>query len=122
MQTKLIDAVVLAENYKAIIEWYVSVFGLEVVEETEEGYRYTELGAAGELVVGIAVADEMNLKPTIPRNNSVILQVAVSDIHTCFKRVEDTCGEILFGPSQEGELVYGGVADPEGNQIWVVEG
>jgi predicted enzyme related to lactoylglutathione lyase len=122
MQTKLLNAVVLAENYEAIVEWYRNVFELEIISEINEDYRYTELGAAGKLVVGIALAEEMKLKPTSPRNNAVIVQVAVSDIHICFKRVEDTGGETLFGPSVEGELVYGGIADPEGNQVWVVEG
>lgn len=102
MQTKLLNAVVLAEDYDATVKWYVAVFGLEIIEETRADYRYTELGAAGEHVVGIAVAEEMKLKPTIPRNNAVIIKVAVSDIQVCFKRIEKYGGEILFGPSQEG--------------------
>ncbi len=122
MKTRLINAVVLAEDYKALVEWYVSVFELEIMEETREGYRYTELGAAGKLVIGIADTVEMGVKPTVPRNNSVIVQVAVSDISACFEKVKKYGDTVLFGPSVEGKLVYGGVADPEGNQIWVVKG
>ncbi|MCP4231639.1 MAG: hypothetical protein GY771_16025 [bacterium] len=122
MGTKLINAVVLAEDYRAIVDWYAAVFDLEILSEVDKGYRYTELGADGEMVVGLADTEEMGVKPTIPRNNSVVVQVEVSDIAGCLKRVDIYGGEILFGPSEEGELVYGGVADPEGNQIWVVEG
>jgi predicted enzyme related to lactoylglutathione lyase len=122
MQTKLINAVVLADDYDVLVKWYVAVFGLEVMSEVDADYRYAELGAGGEYVVGVAVAEEMGHTPTQPRNNTVIIQVEVSDIAVCFDRANEQGGTVLFGPSEEGELVYGGVADPEGNQIWVVEG
>ena len=50
------------------------------------------------------------------------IQIMVSDIQELFERVKNS-GKVLFGPTKEkdGDYVYGGIADPEGNQIWVVE-
>ena len=65
----------------------------------------------------------MGVKPPTPRNNTVIVQLSVSDISKLFAKVKETGGKILFGPSvdkKEGYL-YGGIADIEGNQIWIVE-
>lgn len=65
----------------------------------------------------------MGVKPTSPRNNTVIIQLSVSDINKLFAKVKKTSGKILFGPSldeKEGYL-YGALADIEGNQIWIIE-
>lgn len=123
MNISLLNPVVLAENYEELIDWYVKTFDLNVICQTKEGENYAELEHSGRLVVGIAKADEMGVEPTTPRNNSVIIQLAVSDIKTLFDNVRKTGGRILFGPSldEKGGYVYGGCADIEGNQIWVVE-
>ena len=90
--------------------------------KVEEGEEYVELGTLSEVLFGFARAKEMGVKPSTPRNNTVIIQLSVSDINELFSKVKKTGGKILFGPSlsEEGYL-YGGLADIEGNQIWVIE-
>ncbi len=123
MNISLLNPVVLAENYEKLIDWYVKTFDLKIQSQTQEGESYTELEHSGKLVVGIAKADEMGIKPTVPRNNTVIIQLAVSDINSLFDTVRKSGGRILFGPSldEKGGYVYGGCVDIEGNQIWIVE-
>ncbi len=123
MKINLLNPVVLAENYEKLVEWYVKTFDLTVRYQAKQGEHYTELEQSGRLVVGIAIANEMGVKPATPRKNTVIIQILVSDINRLFAKVKKTGGKILFGPSldkKEGYL-YGGIADIEGNQIWVVE-
>lgn len=123
MNISLLNSVVLAENYEELIDWYVKTFDLNIQSQTQEGEGYTELEHSGKLVVGIAKAHEMGVHPTTPRSNTVIIQLAVSDIDALFDNVQKTGGRILFGPSldEKGGYVYGGCADIEGNQIWIVE-
>ena len=123
MKISLLNPAVLAEDYERLIDWYVKTFNLTIKYQSKEGESYTELEHSGKLVVGIAKAEEMGLKPTTPRNNAVMIQLAVSDINSLFDTVKKTGGRILFGPSldEKGGYVYGGCADIEGNQIWVVE-
>lgn len=123
METSLINVVILASDYEMLISWYLKVFNLEIYLQVKEGYDYTELGQSNRLIVGIAKTEEMGLVPTKPRNNSVIIQIAVSSLDKIFDTVSKSGGKVLFGPSideKEG-FVYGGIADPEGNQIWIVE-
>ena len=123
MNISLLNPVVLAEDYGKLIDWYVTTFDLNLQSQTEEGESYTELEHSGKLVVGIAKANEMGVQPATPRSNTVIIQLAVSDIRTLFDNIRKTGGRILFGPSvdEKGGYVYGGCADIEGNHIWVVE-
>ena len=123
MNIDLLNPVVLAEDYEKLIDWYVETFNLNVICQTTEGESYTELEHSGKVVIGIARAHEMGLEPTTPRNNAVIIQLAVSDINSLFDTVRTTGGRILFGPSldEKGGYVYGGCADIEGNHIWIVE-
>lgn len=123
MNINLLNPVVLAEDYEKLIDWYVKTLNLNIKYQSKEGESYAELEHSGRLVVGIAKAEEMGVKPTTPRNNAVIIQLAVSDIRTLFDNVRKAGGRILFGPSldEKGGYVYGGCADIEGNQIWVVE-
>lgn len=123
MKTNLLYPIVLAENYEELVEWYIKTFDLTVKYKAEDEENYTGLEQLGKLVVGIAIAHEMGVKPTSPRNNTAIIQLSVSDINKLFAKVKKTGGKILFGPSldeKEGYL-YGGLTDIEGNQIWIVE-
>lgn len=123
MKINSLHPMILAENYEELVEWYIKTFDLSTKYKAEEGENYTGLEQSGKLVVGIAIAHEMGVKPTSPRNNTVIIQLSVSDINKLFARVKKMGGKILFGPSldeKEGYL-YGGLADIEGNQIWIVE-
>ncbi len=123
MNINLLNPMILAEDYEKLIEWYIKTFDLTIKAKVEEGDEYTELEQAGKLVVGIAKADEMGVKPSTPRNNTVIIQFSMSDINKLFDKVRKTGGKILFGPSldEKGRYLYGGFTDIEGNQIWVVE-
>lgn len=123
MNINLLYPMILAENYEELIEWYIKTFDLTIKDKIEEGDEYTELEQAGKLIVGIAKANEMGVKPSTPRNNTVIIQFSVVDINKFFDRVRETGGKVLFGPSldEKGGYLYGGFADIEGNQIWVVE-
>ena len=122
MKISLINGVILAEDYEKLVDWYIKTFSLDIASRREKDYHYTELIQNGQAVVGIAKTEEMGVIPTKPRNNTVIIQIEVSDIQELFARVSDS-GKVLFGPSKDkdGAFIYGGLADPEGNQIWVVE-
>jgi len=122
MKTSLINAVVLAEDYDKLVAWYIKTFSLDIAQKVEKGYYYTELAQDGYMILGIAKTKEMGVTPTRPKNNSVIIQLKVSNIRELFARVKNS-GKVLFGPSKDkdGGFRYGGIADPEGNQIWVVE-
>jgi len=123
VKINLLNPMILAENYKELAGWYVKTFDLAIKTRVEEGEEYMELGTSSEVLFGFARAKEMGVKPSTPRNNTVIIQLSVSDISELFDKVKKAGGKILFGPSlskEEGYL-YGGLEDIEGNQIWVIE-
>ena len=122
MKISLINGVILAEDYDRLIDWYVTIFSLDIEHRVTKGYHYTELAQQGHVIFGIAKTEEMGIIPTNPRNNSVIIQVTVSDIQEIFDRIKGA-GKILFGPTRDRDsgFIYGGITDPEGNQIWIVE-
>ena len=123
MKVKLLNVIVFAEKYEELIEWYKNALSLTVLFQETGEYHYTELGFDNQVIVGITPASEIKHSPINPRNNSSIMQVQVSDINSLFKSVSENGGEILFGPSLEDKynFYYGGIADCEGNQIWIVE-
>lgn len=123
MNVQLINTVLLAEDYEKLVQWYIDTLELEVKLKMEGDYHYTDLARDGKLIVGICPASEMDHAPTMPRNNSAILQVSVSDIDTLFRKVKENGGMDIFGPSvdkNEG-FKFGGFKDPEGNMVWVME-
>lgn len=122
MKTSLINAVILAEDYDKLVDWYIRIFTLDVKHKVDKNYHYTELAQDEQVILGIANTKEMGVIPTKPRNNSVIVQIKVSNIHELFDRIKGT-GKVLFGPTEDKDedIVYGGIADPEGNQVWLVE-
>lgn len=123
MDIELLNVVVFAENYDELVKWYSDTFGLEVILEEKEGFHYTELGYNGKNIVGITPASEMKHTHTDPRNNSMVLQISTTDIFALFESVEKNKGIILFKPAIEKKynFYYGGVADIEGNQIWIID-
>lgn len=122
MKTKLLNAVMTVNDYEGTIEWYQSIFDLDIIHQDSGAYHYTELGQNGQNIVGIAKADEMDHKPTNPKNNSCVLQVQVEDIEELYERVKKAQTEIRFGPSKEekSNFAYGAISDPEGNEIWII--
>ena len=123
MNIKLINTVILAEDYRTLVDWYRKTLGLDVKLETEKDYHYTDLAKDGQLIVGICPASEMNHTPASPRNNSTLLQISTDDIHTLFSSVQEHGGTILFGPSVDKNdgFTYGSFSDIEGNPVWVME-
>lgn len=123
MEMKLMNVVVFAEKYKELIKWYEEALGLEVITKEEGVYNYTELGYNMQPIIGITPSKEIEHSPVNPRNNSLVMQLKVSNIETLFSLVKKKKGNILFGPTQDEKynFQYGGVSDIEGNQIWVVE-
>lgn len=124
MEVTPVHSVILAQDYKKLVEWYKKTLGLKVKLEVSDEFHYTDLASQdGQLVVGICPASEMGHEPTEPRNNSLCLHISTSDIEALFKQVKKAKGKDLFGPSvdkKEG-YKYGAFSDPEGNSIWVIE-
>lgn len=123
MDIKFLNAVILASDYDKLIAWYKITFDLDTGTAVNEGYHYTELTRSGKLVIAIADTKEMGVTPTEPRNNSLIVQLSLSDIDEAFEKIENNGGKILFGPlyDENWNFYYGGFRDIEGNQIWVIE-
>lgn len=124
MEIKLLNIVLFAENYQELVKWYQDALGFELVLKEEGEYHYTELGFNKKSIIGLTPAIEVEHTPNKIRNNSAVLQIQVSDIHSLFKNVKEKGGKILFGPSADEKygFLYGAFADIEGNQVWVIEG
>lgn len=123
MEVRLLNVVVLCDDYEAQVNWYKNTFELiELLKESGE-YSYVELGHKNHVIVGLTPAKEMEHTTTQPRNNSTLLQITVKDMETLYKKVNANGGKVIFGPSHQDKynFKYGAIADLEGNQIWVIE-
>jgi predicted enzyme related to lactoylglutathione lyase len=123
MKLELMNAVILAEDYEKLRDWYIDTLELTVDGEWTENYHYAELVRDGKFVVGIATAEEMKTTPGDRKNATVIAQLNTDDIKGLCERVREKGGDVPFGPSFEKDekFWFGGFADPEGNLFWVVE-
>ncbi len=123
MKLKLMNVVILANDYQKMVDWYINALGLSLQQEWTADYHYAELVYEGQLVVGITPAKEMKMFPPTPRNNAAIIQLEVSDIKAFYKRIEKNGGVIVFGPSydEKEKFYFGAVNDIEGNQIWIIQ-
>jgi predicted enzyme related to lactoylglutathione lyase len=123
VKLQLMNAVVLAEDYARLRDWYLETLELELEEEWTEHYHYAELVKDGRLVVGIADAKEMGVEPGERQRQAVVAQFNVEDVKAFLRRVEDAGGTVPFGPSldETGGFWFGGFADLEGNPAWVVQ-
>jgi len=117
------EVVILADDYDALVGWYVEVLGFRIARRFDEGYRYANLETETGLRIGIAPAVEVDVTPGDRAKNTVLLQVQVPDVRAFFEKLLEAGSIILFGPSfdRKGGFWYGGFADPEGNPIWVVD-
>ena len=122
MKLRLLNAVLLAEDYEKLRDWWIDVVGLELVGEWTEKYHYAELAHEGRFVVGIASAAEMGADPATPRRNGAVPQLQVDDVKAFLARIQEHGGDVPFGPSFEDDekFWFGGFADCEGNPVWVV--
>ena len=123
MKLELMNAVVMAEDYERLRDWYVDALELTLEEEWTEKYHYAELTKDGRLVVGIASAKEMVVEPRDRKSATVVAQLNVEDARGFLARVGEKGADVPFGPSfdEDGEFWFGGFADIEGNPVWVVE-
>jgi predicted enzyme related to lactoylglutathione lyase len=123
VKLELMNAVVMAEDYERLRDWYVEALDLTLESEWTENYHYAELVKDGRLVVGIASAEEMNVTPRDRKSATVVAQLNVEDVKAFLARVREHGADVPFGPShdEDGDFWFGGFADIEGNPVWVVE-
>lgn len=123
MRLQLMNAVILAEDYEQLRDWYVDTLELTIDGEWTDKYHYAELVQGGKHVVGIASAAEMKVTPGDRGSATVVAQLNVEDVRGLLARVPERGGSVAFGPSKEEpeDFWYGAFADPEGNICWVVQ-
>jgi predicted enzyme related to lactoylglutathione lyase len=117
------EMVILADDFDAVVSWYINALGFRVIKTFTEGYRYCNLETESGIRIGIAPATDVGVVPGDRANNTVLLQIEVPDVKHFFERLTKSGGVVTFGPSfdKSGKFWFGGVADIEGNPIWVVD-
>ena len=117
------ELVILAEDYDALVAWYIDVLGFRKAREFSQDYRYANLETSSGIRLGIAPASEMDVEPSDRSNSHVILQMGTRDVAALFEHVASKGGAVQFGPAfdEKGGFWFGAIADPEGNPIWVVD-
>ncbi|MEM7032286.1 MAG: VOC family protein [Chloroflexota bacterium] len=123
MMLKPRETVIFAENFQALVDWYVRVLDFKVSRLVEDDYHYCNLENEAGIQIGIADAEEMGIKPIDRKHNTVVLQFQVDDVQALFDHLVVQGGQVAFGPSfdKEYEFWFGGFQDLEGNTIWVVD-
>ena len=123
MKLELMNAVIMAEDYERLRDWYLDALELTLKDEWTEKCHYAELTRGDRFVVGIASAEEMKVVPGDRRAATVVAQFNVDDARAFLARVAEKGGDVPFGPSFEEDegFWFGGFADIEGNRSWVGE-
>ena len=123
MELRPREIVILAEDYETLVAWYRDVLGFKVVQEFTEGYRYCNLETESGIRIGIAPAQDVDVKPSNRASNTTLLQVEVDDVKALFEHLQDSGSTVTFGPTfdESGSFWFGGFEDLEGNPIWVVD-
>jgi len=109
------EVVILAEDYDALVAWYVGVLGFRVVRQFSEAYRYSNLETRSRIRVGIAPASEAGVAPSDRACNTVLLRVAIADVKAFFEHLHRLGTAAAFGPSfdEAGQFWYGGSRTPK---------
>ena len=117
------ETVILASDPRSLVDWYCETLGFEIKQQFTDDYTYFYLEHASGIRIGVASASEMGVKSPNRPQNTVILQIEVPEVAAFFTRVTDQGGAVTFGPNHDAknDFWFGGVADPEGNPIWVVD-
>jgi len=117
------EPVGLADDFGALVAWYIKALGFAAVSIIDEAYRYATLETAGGVRLGIADARQTEVHAGDRARNTVVLQFEVDDVAAFFERVASQGGLVTFGPAQdaEAEFWFGGIADLEGNRCWAVD-
>lgn len=121
MTIKLLNAVILAEDFAAVRDWWVAALGLEIHKEWPD-LPYADLAGEGGIMLGIGTLATADVDPPSPRRNSVLPQFVSDDVERLLARVVEHGGTIVFGPNfaEDGGYWYGSFTDIEGNPAWVV--
>ena len=122
MKLTLLNAVIQAEDYEKVRDWWIEMIDLELKQEWTEKFHYCELAKDGKYVVGIALASEMKAELSTPRNNAVVPQLQVEDAKVFLEELKEKGATVLFGPAHDADedFWYGAFADVEGNQVWAI--
>jgi len=117
------ETVVLADDYDGLVKWYRDVLGFRVIRLFDDGFHYCNLETASGIKVGIALASEMGVTSTDRGAQRVILQFEVDDVREFFATIEGAGGTIVHPATfnEQDRFWFGAIADPEGNQCWVVD-
>ena len=123
MQIHPRETVILADDPRALADWYHTVLGLEITRSVEVDYHYHYLESPQGVRIGIADAREMGVTPGDRKSNTVLLQLQVHDVRAFFEQIRARGATTTFGPSHDvrDDFWYGGFLDLEGNPIWVVD-
>ena len=117
----LINAVILANNYKAMIAWYMEVFDLKILYREEKPLRYVELGFDQVILLGLVPRKEHREKSIQSKNNSILLQFEVSDVNAIIDKTILHGGKVIQNHEKLDNMIYAIVQDMEGNEIWLVQ-
>ena len=117
------ETVILAADFQALVAWYRDTLGFKVIKLFEKEFHFCNLETPSGLKIGIGSAEEMGVTPTDRSMNTVVLQFEVDDVAEFFAHLKAAGGTVTFGPSfdKSDEFWFGGISDPEGNPIWVVD-
>jgi len=122
LELKLLNVVILAEDYARLRDWWIDALELDLLKEWTENYHYAELAKDGRYVVGIGSAAEMGVEPAENKKSFAVPQLKVGDVAVVLDRVKEKGGKAVFGPSfdEAEKFWYGAFEDIEGNSVWVV--
>ena len=117
------EPVIFADNFKAMIDWYVDVLDFTIVHLVEDHYHYCNLKNSQGILLGIADSKEMGVFPSERKNNTVVLQFEVKNVSKFSEYLKEKGSNITFGPSYDKKdgFWYGGFNDLEGNPYWIVD-
>ncbi|MDP7028618.1 MAG: hypothetical protein QF733_00165 [Phycisphaerales bacterium] len=69
------EPVILAEDFKRLVDWYRDVLGFRVRRIFDDGFHYANLETDSGIELGIGLASEMKVLPGDHAAASVVLQV-----------------------------------------------
>ena len=123
MEVRPRETVILADDFKTLVDWYHEVLGFEVSKLFEDGFHYANLITSTGIRIGIADAKEMGVEPGDRSRNTVVVQIEADSVQDLFAHLRARGATITSGPSQDADVGFwfGSFADPEGNPIWVVD-
>ena len=123
MEVRAREAVILAEDFGRLVDFYRDVLDFQVIKLFEDGFHYCNLESKTGIKLAIASASERQVKPGDRAHNTVVLQFEVDDVKAFLSHVAENGGSVTAEPSfnQADNFWFGGFADPEGNSFWIVD-